>query len=640
MKRSLLLCFLTFSACLLRSQDVPLIKKPGAGTPANTDTVEAMAVIDIGWDFIYSGQYDSALHYLSRGLDLSKRLSFRRGMLAYYHGRAHIYSYQGNNVKALQIYNLLLSEARANKHKQGMYKSYAAIGLVQRNLGKFPEAMEATLQSLRYARELGKKKQIASAYSNIGLILSDQNKPEKAIPYYEKAISVFVETGDSMNLCFQYNDLGAIYQDLRQGEKARKTLYLSLQCGQAMGNMSAVASAHTNLGAYFLTAALPDSALWHLQKAIGLWEKQGDVEGLIPCIVNVGYIYSKKGNAGKSLVYVEEANKMAYAVHSLHFVAETEKILSEVHRDSHDFQKAYEHYRKYITARDSMFNEENAAKLVKSEMNYEFEKKQILAQQEQLKKDTEAEATRRKQQVIIWVVSGSLLLLSVIAFLVIRQFRFKNREREMQLEQKLLRSQMNPHFIFNSLQAIQNFILKRNEKDAVRYLGSFASITRSVLENSRMEMIPLRKEVGLLGNYLQLQKLRFGEKFEYEVLVDEVISQDEVYIPPMLSQPFIENALEHGMNGIEAGGLIRVHFSMQGQALVLEIMDNGYGMDASKKQEKDHTSLAMTITRERIELMNRKSDAKITFTVSDAYPGTERVGVKVRFIIPLSGISI
>jgi LytS/YehU family sensor histidine kinase len=155
-----------------------------------------------------------------------------------------------------------------------------------------------------------------------------------------------------------------------------------------------------------------------------------------------------------------------------------------------------------------------------------------------------------------------------------------------------------------------------------------------------MEMISLRKEVALLGNYLQLQKLRFGDKFEYEVLVDDAISQDEVYIPPMLSQPFIENALEHGMNHIESGGLIHVHFSMQGQALVLEIRDNGYGMQAANKQEKEHTSLAMTITKERIELMNRKSNAKVSFTVSDAYPGTERVGVKVRFMIPLPGISI
>lgn len=640
MKRSLLLCLLVFLVGLARSQDVPAVTTPGAEMPADPDTVKAMAEINTGWDFIYSGQYDSALHYLNRGLSMSKHLSFRRGILAYYHGRAHILSYQGNNVKALQIYNLLLSEARLNNHKQGMYKAYAAIGLTQRNLGKLPEAMEATLQSLHYATETGKKKQMASAYSNIGLILSDQKKPEEAIASYKKAISIFIETGDSVNLSFQYNDVGAIYEEMHQGAKAREYLYLALECGQKANNANAVASAHTNLGANFIGAGLPDSALFHLQKAIGLWEKRGDIEGLIPCIVNVALIYSKKGDMEKALVYVEEANKMAYAIHSLHFVSETEKILSEIFRNSKDFKKAYEHYYKHIAARDSMFNEENAARLVKAEMNYEFGKKQLLEQQEQLRKDAETEATRRRQQVIIWVVSGSLLLLSVIAFLVIRQFRFRNKGREMQLEQKLLRSQMNPHFIFNSLQAIQNFILKHNEKEAVRYLGSFASITRSVLENSRMEMIPLRKEAGLLGNYLQLQKLRFGDKFDYEILVDDAISQDEVYIPPMLSQPFIENALEHGMSGIDTGGLIRVHFGLQDQLLVLEITDNGYGMQASKKQEKDHTSLAMTITRERIELMNRKSVSKIAFTVSDAYPGSERVGVKVRFTIPLSGISI
>ena len=640
MKHVLSFCLFLLLVCPLHSQDAPEIKVLDKAAPVPADTVRVQGLNDLGWDFIYAGQYDSALYYLGQCLDLSKRLNYKRGIMAYYYARAQIYTFQGDNERALQIYDRLLKDAFANNNKRYLYKTYSAMALTQRALGRLPESMESSLKALRYATELGNKGHIATSYSNIGLILSDQKKNEKAIMYYEKAISIFIAVGDSLKLSSNYSDLGAIYEEMHQDEKARKYLYLALDCGQKSNNMNTVATAHTNLGASFISAGLPDSALFHLQKAIGLWEKQGDIEGLIPCIVNVAYIYSKKGNMQKSLVYVEEANKMARAMHSLHFIAETEKILSEIYRDSRDFQKADEHYRQYITARDSMFNEENAARIVKSEMNYEFEKKQMELSREQLKKDAEAEATRRKQQVIIWVVSGSLVLLVIIAFLVIRQFRFRNREREMQLEQKLLRSQMNPHFIFNSLQAIQNFMLKNNAKEAVRYLGSFASITRSVLENSRMEMIPLRKEVGLLGNYLQLQKLRFGEKFDYEVLVDESINQDEVYIPPMLSQPFIENALEHGMNSIESGGLIHVQFSMQGQSLVLEIVDNGYGMQASKKQEKDHTSLAMTITRERIELLNRKSDSEITFSVSEAYPGTERVGVKVRFIIPLPGTSI
>lgn len=640
MKQFLFLCFFIFSVCSLRSQDGSDVRILDKTAPVPADTVRVMKLNDLSWDFIYSGQYDSAQYYLAQFLDISKRLNYKRGIMAYYYARAQIYAFQGDNAKALQIYEKLLEDARANNNKRYLYKTYSAMALTLRALGRLPEALEATLQALRYATELDNKSHIATCYSNIGLIFSDQKKNEKAIPYYEKAIAMFIATGDSAKLASNYSDLGAIYEEMHQGAKARKYLYLALRCGQSAGNMNTVATAHTNLGANFISAALPDSALHHLQQAIGLWEKQGDIEGLIPCIVNVAYIYAKKGDHRKAHLYVSQANQMAHAIHSPHFVSETEKILSELARESGDYKNAYDHYRRYVSVRDSMFNEENAAKIVKSQMSYEFDKKQMLARQQQLKKDAETEAMRRKQQTIIWAVSGALVLLSVIAFLVIRQFRFKSREREMQLEQKLLRSQMNPHFIFNSLQAIQNFILKRNEKDAVRYLGSFASITRSVLENSRLEMIPLRKEVSLLDNYLQLQKLRFGDKFDYEVLVDDSISQDEVYIPPMLSQPFIENALEHGMNGVETGGLIRVQFGMQEQALVLEIRDNGYGMQAEKKQEKDHTSLAMTITRERIELMNSKSASKISFAVSEAYPGSGRVGVKVRFVIPLSGTSI
>ena len=640
MKNILILSILMLFTFYGYSQELPNVKGADIGPVVLADTSTALKLSDKAWQLVYKGKYDSAVYYFDQSLAISKKLSYRRGIINYYYSRASIFWYKGENVRAATLFEVVIQQVQKDNNRRGLIKLYGNLALLYRDMGNLPKALESSLRALRYSEALGDTVSMASCYVNIGMFRADQNEHSKALPYYEKAIAMFLKIGDTQHIGSVYSDGSAVYERLDKPEKAREYAYKGLHYSSLAQMPDVMATAHTNLGFSFLNAGLLDSSLWHLQKAMTIREELEDMEGLVPCLFNIAVIYKKTNRVAESLVYLEEAGKMAKLLHATHYTSKIEEELSTIYKEKGDYKKAYEHYTRYVAAHDSLFNQETTAKLVKSEMNYEFEKKELLAKQEQEQKNVEAATKHRRQQWIIWVVSGALLLLSVIALLVLRQFRFRNKEREMQLEQKLLRSQMNPHFIFNSLQAIQNFILKRNEKEAVRYLGSFASITRSVLENSRMELIPLRKEVSLLGNYLQLQKLRFGEKFEYDVSVDEQIDQDAVYIPPMLSQPFIENALEHGMSGIESGGFIRVNFSLKDQNLMLEISDNGYGLKTEKKEQKEHTSLATTITRERIELMNSKSKAKISFTISEAYPGDARVGLKVCFLIPLSGISI
>src|SRR6218665_125343 len=196
---------------------------------------------------------------------------------------------------------------------------------------------------------------------------------------------------------------------------------------------------------------------------------------------------------------------------------------------------------------------------------------------------------------------------------------------------------MNPHFIFNSLQAIQGYIVSNDIKESVRYLGAFSLVTRHVLENSRTDHVPLHKEIDLLKNYLQLQQLRFMNRFEYVVQVDESINSSLINIPPMLLQPFIENAVEHGMHDIESGGRIEVGYRIEGSQLVMEITDNGYGLSGKLRHNRSHRSLALEITRERIALMNRREKNKTIFAITDAFPDeAERKGVKVVFRFSLN----
>jgi len=189
------------------------------------------------------------------------------------------------------------------------------------------------------------------------------------------------------------------------------------------------------------------------------------------------------------------------------------------------------------------------------------------------------------------------------------------------LRQKVLRSQMNPHFIFNSLNAIQSYVLKNDTKQAVKYLGSFAKLIRMILDGSRYDYISLNKEISLLEYYLDLQQLRFGDKFSWSLDVDHRIDVESCLIPVMLAQPFIENAIEHGVQQLEGKGSVKISFTKQKEIIVFKVSDNGIGRDASKKIQKDsfktNDSLSTNIFKERLFTLNKYSGQKITHDIID-----------------------
>ncbi|MCD4735407.1 MAG: histidine kinase [Bacteroidales bacterium] len=164
---------------------------------------------------------------------------------------------------------------------------------------------------------------------------------------------------------------------------------------------------------------------------------------------------------------------------------------------------------------------------------------------------------------------------------------------------------MNPHFIFNALSNILNFIDKDDKKKASLYLTTFSKLLRTTLESTRKDMVPFEQEVGSLRNYLELQKLRYKDKFEYYVEVDENIEEEEMSIPPMLVQPFIENAIEHGIRHKKTPGRIDVRFFLQGKKILCEVEDDGVGRkkawEAGVKERSGHKSLATEIIQDRMK---------------------------------------
>jgi LytS/YehU family sensor histidine kinase len=206
-------------------------------------------------------------------------------------------------------------------------------------------------------------------------------------------------------------------------------------------------------------------------------------------------------------------------------------------------------------------------------------------------------------------------------------------------EQIALSAQINPHFIFNSLNSIQHLIIKEDRQQASLYMAQFSRLMRLSLENSRKKWVPVKDEIELLKLYLELESLRFKDKFAYKILVDEEITNSSIRIPAMLIQPFVENAIRHGVNNLSGKtGMVTVLLNFKGAELLTSIEDNGIGRKKALTLQgtgKDHLSSGMQITEERLQLLCRETGTPCFFEIIDKQDDTGAAsGTLVKFNMP------
>ena len=243
-----------------------------------------------------------------------------------------------------------------------------------------------------------------------------------------------------------------------------------------------------------------------------------------------------------------------------------------------------------------------------------------------------------------WAKTGAIFALLTLFFFFYNyrtqrlKKQYKIQQQITELERAALQAQMNPHFIFNCLNSIQNYILQSEKESAILYLGRFASLVRSVLNASVAGKVSLEEELNLLNNYLALEKLRFKDRFTYEVKAAENLNIFDVYIPPLLIQPYVENAVLHGISGKSSGSKVMVFFEKKANFLEVSIQDNGVGLNrkgVEANNTKTHKSFGMSITRNRLELLTDKHEREAVHTRTIFDEHGQNCGTKVTILIGL-----
>ncbi|MEM9856936.1 MAG: histidine kinase [Bacteroidota bacterium] len=364
---------------------------------------------------------------------------------------------------------------------------------------------------------------------------------------------------------------------------------------------------------------------------------QGDLN------LEIAELYLSNDQAGEALPYLNSGLSVSNERGDIEQSLKASKTLSDVYAEQGDYSKALSNYEKYVALVDQQYEKkQQEIELSKKVLESLYDNRETI---KLLEKDRELNASQialleQESSQKNLMIYGLLLLIVVIliaGFLLYRSSQQKRLANQL-LTLKSLRSQMNPHFIFNALNSVNSFISKNDMRQANKYLSEFSRLMRIVMENSQSDFVPLTEEVSTLELYLKLEHFRFQDKFDYNFQVDEALLSEEYAMPPMLIQPFIENAIWHGLRYKEGKGQLVVKLLSQNNGLKMVIEDNGIGRKRSKalktENQSQQKSTGMKNTQNRIALINDTYNSKIRLTITDLEG--DATGTKVEVFLPKS----
>lgn len=536
-------------------------------------------------------------------------------------------------VKAFAYIDKSIALYKVAKSYENMHYAVVTKGALYSDIQEYEKAIGCLFTALKYfenAKEANSAGGVCYVETYLGQLYLKQKKYAKAIEYYTKVDDYYAKlpkpTAQDLHArSYIYGNRGACYFKLGKYPQAIADYNQSIALARKIGDPVTENSILGKIAVVKTKQLKFDEAEQILNGAL-----KADFHPVTTTAnyLNLGELYYKKNDLAKADTNLGKGLALAREYKQFELLKDGSDLLYKVSLAQKDYKKAHEMLVLHERLVDSSNTEQSKNALTQQQLRYGFEKKEF-----NLKLAAE-KATAEKNNWLIGL-SGAILLLLLGGFFYYRNNKQKQAIAGLeknQIKQKLLITQMNPHFIFNSIDNIQGLIHSHKDEDAVKYLGKFSKLTRQILENSNENYISLTEEVEMIENYLSIQQLLYSNKFDYKVVVEQHIETDAILLPPMLTQPFIENAIKHGLGNVEQHGQVNIQFYLNDGKLFFEVTDNGRGFDGAQKVS-GHKSLAMTITKERLVNYTKNQDFVVQAdNILDSQ--TNVVGAKIKFEIP------
>jgi len=580
------------------------------------------------------GDFDNAIYFRKQGLEYRIKIGNKETESDLFNIGYNYYR-MGKYDDCIAYYNKTLLASKKNNNQEYYQYCLTAIGNLYSHQGKYQLALDYFNKALISAEKQNNTKSISDAYVSMGNVYIRLHDYDKAISFYKMAS----EQPSHENHASISHNLGECYKYKKNYVKALHFFKEALSIYKEKYNKSDEAITLNKIGEIYLEQDNIKTSYEYFEKAKMLNIEIDNQRGLGGSYIGLGKIFLKKGQLSLALDHAIKSKKIVRKLELVDKQRDVEQLLFNIYKANNTYEKALESHELFKTLNDSLFNKESIEKIAQLEAEYKYKQELDSASIKELKLTKTIIATnqdlKKTQRNYLLATIGVLVLAIVLGGFVFYQ-KLKNARSKTQsaiMEQKLLRSQMTPHFIFNSLSVLQGMILNKEEKKSVNYLSKFSKLLRITLENSRDKTVSLNQELMAIQDYLALQNLE-NEVYNYTMLVEGSIDIPRFEIPPMLIQPFVENAIEHAFTEHSDNNKIDIRLRLKDDQLICAITDNGVGIQSKKEQiNKDKSSLATTITSERLQVLAKTFKMQGSVSIEDRNRYNEQ-GTLVTLVIP------
>ena len=593
--------------------------------------------------FLLIAAYEDAKRLAIQNLVLARQARKNRFISAAYSSLARIYSLQNNQDSAYIAASYATSFAKRSDSKQQLFKSLHHQAAVFASFENFEAAVNKELQVLQLAEEDKNNYFQMVAHQGIALYSMQIKNLDEASIYLKRTNDLNLKLKDDRINAINSLIEAGIYVNKGQFKEALKLIQITEPYFKKNNDVNNLGNCQLLRGIIQLKLKQFNASLSSFNFAVNCFQNAGNFVNLTMVNQFIGETYLTENKLKQS----EDFLLLALKENELHGlksikIQSTYKLLSQLYFKKNDLQKAIKYQFLYLDflERSTILNSAAAVARM-TEGNLREERERLIEfQKESIEKQEKEEEIQRlqlsRQLFIGGIIIGLMIFGFVFYILRLRQEKLKQKQREMELSQSLLRTQMNPHFIFNAMSVIQSYIYSNEPDKSSQFLVNFSRLIRLILENSPKEFIPIELETEILEKYLQAQKMRFENRFSYSLEIDESLIAASAMVPPMITQPFVENAIEHGQLHTIENGHITIRISQVETMIQIQISDNGVGRKGAQKTKKikSHKSMAINITKERIEIINFKYKKQGSIQMEDL-DKKKQTGTVVTILLPL-----
>lgn len=508
---------------------------------------------------------------------------------------------EDNLLKALEIYV-------AAKDVTGRARVLRSIARVQESQHK----MRAAKQNFKSARDGATDGTTQLLNSNDFRRLENPDNPASAEKYLNSNIALLKRIGKKGELSDTYIQMAKLQLKSNDSVNGLENYMQALRYADNIPGKKI--NIYGELAAFYVAGKEYDKAITTVEDLLAETVKIKDVDNQIIQLQYLAGIYFEKEDTENGIKTLEKAYEIAATNGRTFEARESLVLLTEYYKSTENDSTSIELYEKFIKNLDRIILSDTSLTDAKT-FRVTEERIRRLESEKALKDELITKRTTFNYVLLISVV----LLLLFFGFIVKTLYSIKRKNKEIALQS--LRREMNPHFLFNSLNSVNQFIAQNNELEANKFLTSYSNLMRSTMENSNKDFVTLASELDSLKKYLELEHLRFRDKFDFEINVDDRLDRETIWIPNMILQPHVENAIWHGLRYKEGKGLLKVNFMLDGTTIVITVDDDGIGITKSAElkthNQRAHESRGMTNTKERLDLLNDLYKTKLAFSINE-----------------------